>query len=150
MKTVKILVIFKPVKLESILFIKYAAFLLMKLNRFESTQKILSNCWSFSVENRNFTTHIEELFQLSMYVDIILGRSPRYIVTIEYNSTVLTRFVSKSPSFDKSYSPRNILTRFVQKSPSFGKSYSTRNVITRFVQKSPSFCYSYSTNHEGA
>ena len=41
---------------------------------------------------------------------------------------LLTRFVVKSPSFDKSYGTRNILTRFVVKSPSFGKSYSTRKI----------------------
>ena len=70
---------------------------------------------------------------------LILGRSPRYIVTTEQNSAVLPTFVSKSPSFGHSYRSRNILPIFVSKSPSFGHSYRSRNILPRFVSKSPLF-----------
>ena len=78
---------------------------------------------------------------------IILGRSPRYIVTTEQISAVLTTFVCKSHSFGHSYSSRNILTTFVCKSHSFGHSYSSRNILTTFVCKSHSFGHSYSSRN---
>ena len=43
--------------------------------------------------------------------NLIVGRSPRYIVTTELISAVLKRFCRKSPSFGKSYRIRNSLTR---------------------------------------
>ena len=55
---------------------------------------------------------------------------PRYSVTIEWISAVLTRIVLQSPSFGHSYSTRNILNIFVNQIPSFGHSYSTRNILT--------------------
>ena len=82
----------------------------------------------------NSLKHLEPKNRYSL----ILGQSPRYIVTTEQISAVLPRFLQKSPRFGKSYSIRNILLRFVQKSPSFGKSYSSRNILPIFVQKSPS------------
>ena len=78
---------------------------------------------------------------------LILERSPRYIVTIEQISAVLTTFVRRSPTFGHSYRTRNILTTFVRKSPSFGHSYSTRNILTTFVRRSPTFGPSYRTRN---
>ena len=68
-------------------------------------------------------------------------------LSITSPTLLVTRFLSKSPSFGKSYSTRNILTIVYCKIPSFDISYSTRNILTRFVRKSPSLNKSYSTRN---
>ena len=84
----------------------------------------LSGVWQS--RRKNFSRNLEG----KNAANLILGRSPRYIVTTKLISAVLTRFCRKSPSFGKSYRTRNSLTRFCRKSPTFGKSYRTRNSLT--------------------
>ena len=84
------------------------------------------------VFNRLFCIFYFERFLVTFFLSfklflIILGQSPRYIVTTEWISAVLTRFLCKSPTFSHSYRARNIFARFIRKSPTFGHSYSSRN-----------------------
>ena len=96
---------------------------------------------------------------------VILGRSPRYVVTTIYqhsfenfaakpyfwsllqNQKYFDQICCKSPNFGHSYRAGNILTRFCCKSPTFGHSYRTRNILTRFCCKSPTFSHSYRTRN---